>query len=104
MLVRPPPETLDAFSAVSGGEQHTALYRRIDVVRTNHRLIQHAYRLDSSLACYLEVTMTKVERSRGLSVIEEEKRESQRGSGKAILVTRGAHRSFTEALSSGRTA
>lgn len=48
--------------------------------------------------------MIKVERSGGLSVIEEEKRESERGSGKAILVTRGAHRSFTEAVSAGRTA
>lgn len=104
MLPRPPPETLDEFSAVPQGEQHTALYRRIDVVRTNHPLIQHAYRLDTSLAYYLEVTMIKVERSRGLSVIEEEKRESERGSGKAILVTRDAHRSFTEAVSAGRTA
>lgn len=103
MLLRPPPEILDAFSAVSRDEQQTALYRRIDVVRTKHPLIQHAYRLDSSLACYLEVTTIKVERSRGLSVIEEEKRESERGSGKAILVTRAAHRSFTEAVSASVT-
>lgn len=48
--------------------------------------------------------MIKVERSRGLSVTEEEKREWESGSGKTILVTRGAHRSFTEAVSASRTA